>query len=178
MPKYLSLLEWKRRSSFSPDVIEEHLVRIDTELGEAAGAYARFEGWEGDIAEDIDNALRRRYLVPLAVVSPATTPDITKVPRAVKGWIVALLDERLLDARRDAGEADPDDGPIRARAERARDTMAKVADADQAPHPELPLRSDLASTSGVAKGGPLVESFNTIQGWFDAQAAGRDQGGW
>jgi hypothetical protein len=178
VPKYLSLLEWKRRSSFSPDVIEEHLARIDTELGEAVGTYARFEGWEGDTAEDVDNTLRRRYVVPLAVIPPATAPDITKVPRAVKGWMARLLDEALLDAQRDAGEADPDDGPIRAKAQRARDAMVAAADADQAPHPELPLRSDLPSTSGVAKGGPIVESFNTVQGWFDAQADARDQGGW
>ena len=80
MPKYLSLLEWKRRSSFLPTVIDEHLVRIDSELGEAPGTFARFEAWEGDTAAETDDALRRRYQVPFAVFPPSTTPDIAKVP--------------------------------------------------------------------------------------------------
>ena len=175
MPKYLSLLEWKRRSSFSPDVIEEHLARIDTELGEAVGTYARFEGWEGDLAEEVDNTLRRRYVVPLAVLSAGAAPDITKVPRAVKGWMARLLDEALLDARRDAGEVDPDDGPIRAKAQRARDAMGAAADPDNAAHPELPLRSDLPSSSGVELGGPFVVEYNSAFDVWDALVVRRNR---
>ena len=177
MPKYLTLAEWRRRSSFGPTVVLEHLTRADSELGEAAGTYARFEAWEGDIAEEIDNALRRRYNVPLAVIPPATEPDITKVPRVVKAWCRFLLDEELLAARRDSGITDPNDSDIVARAERARSAMTNAADPERPAHPELPLRSDLPSSSGVAKG-ILVESFNTIHGFFDAQAGLRDSGGW
>lgn len=177
MPKYLTLAEWRRRSSFGPAVVLEHLARVDVELGEAAGTYARFEAWEGDVAEEIDNALRRRYAVPLAIVAPATTPDITKVPRAVKAWSRAFLDELLLGARRDAGDADPADGDITARASRARDAMTNASDPERPAHPELPLRSDLPSSSGVEKG-IMVESFTTPHGWFDAQANLRDSGGW
>lgn len=178
MAKYLTLLEWKRRSSFLPSVIDEHLARIDAELGEAPGTNARFEAWEGDTAEEEDNALRRRYAVPFAVIPPATTPDVAKVPLTIKTWSTALLDERLLSARRDAGITDPQDSDIVARAQRARDAMTNAADPERPAHPELPLRSDLQSSSGVSKGGPVVESFNTVHGWFDAQAATRDAGGW
>jgi hypothetical protein len=173
VPKYLTLAEWKARSSFSPTVIEEHLDRVDTDLGEAANTYARFEAWEGDVAEEIDNALRRRYAVPLAIVSPATTPNIAKVPRAVKAWSRAFLDELLLGARRDAGDADPADGDITARAQRAREAMTNAADPEKPAHPELPLRSDLPGSSGVAKGGPFVIEYLTGHDLYDALSARR-----
>lgn len=177
MPYYQTLIEWKTDSSFDPDVIEEHLARIDTKLGLASGTYARFTAWERKVYEEINNALRRRYSVPFAVIPPATAPDITKVPFTVKSWSTALLDELLLSARRDAGDADPADGDITARAERSREAMTNAADPERPAHPELPLRSDLPSSSGVEKG-ICVDSFNTIHGWFDAQAAARDAGGW
>lgn len=177
MPYYQTLTEWKTDSSFDPDVIEEHLARVDTKLSLASGTYARFTAWERKVYEEINNALRRRYNVPLAVIPPATTPDLAKVPFTIKGWSTALLDELLLGARRDAGDADPTDGDITARAARAREAMKAAANPDSEPHPELPLRSDLPGSSGVEKG-ILVESFNTIHGYFDAQAALRDSGGW
>lgn len=177
MPTYQTLIEWKTDSSFDPDVIEEHLTRVDAKLTLTAGTYARFTVWERKVAEEIDNALRRRYNVPFAIIPPSTTPNLAKVPFTIKSWSTALLDELLLSARRDAGGADPNDGDITARAQRARDAMTKAADANEAPHPELPLRSDLPGSSGVEKGS-LVESFNTIHGWFDQQAAVRDSGGW
>jgi hypothetical protein len=177
MAKYLSLLEWKRRSSFSPAVIDEHLARIDSELGEAPGAFARFDAWEGDTAEEIDNGLRRRYAVPLAVLSAGSAPDITRVPLAVKTWMAAMLDERLLSARRDAGVPDPQDSDIMARAQRARDALTAAAQPDNAPHPELPLRSDLPESSGISKGGPYGYTPPSPWGFFDDQQARRDEEG-
>ena len=40
--------------------------------------------------------------------------------------------------------------------------MAKAADANESPHPELPLRSDLPSSSGIEKAARL--SWNTFKG--------------
>jgi hypothetical protein len=173
VPYYQTLTEWKTDSSFDPDVIEEHLARIDTKLSLASGTYARFTAWERKVYEEINNALRRRYVVPMAIISPATTPDITKVPFTVKAWSTALLDELLLGARRDAGDADPADGDITARAQRAREAMTNAADPERPAHPELPLRSDLPSSSGVTKGGPFVIEYLTGHDVFDALGARR-----
>lgn len=178
MPKYLTLAEWRLRSAFGPDTVLEHLARIDASMGLPVGTYARFEQWEGDAAEDVDNALRRRYVVPFACPPNSTTPDITRVPRVVKKWVWQLLDHKLLLAQREAGAALPDDSSIAAFEEKTLAEMAKAADADGSPHPELPLRSDLPNTSGVAVGGPLVAANNTIYGFFDDQQASRNAGGW
>lgn len=177
MPYYQTLTEWKTDSSFDPDVIEEHLARVDTKLSLSSGTYARFTAWERKVYEEINNALRRRYDVPMAVIPPATTPDVTKVPFTVKAWSTALLDELLLGARRDAGDDDPSNGDITARAQRARDAMRDAADTEKPAHPELPTRSDLPGSSGVTKG-IMTESYTTIHGWFDTQAGLRDSGGW
>jgi hypothetical protein len=176
MPKYLTLQEWRLRSAFGPDVVLEHIARIDTILGLSAGTYGRFEEWEGDAAEDVDNALRRRYVVPFAATDGNV--DITKVPRVIKKWVWQLLDCKLLDAQREAGATSPDDSRIAAFEEKTNAEMAKAADPNESAHPELPLRSDLPSSSGVALGGPLVFSSNTIQGYFDEQQRIRDEDGW
>ncbi len=178
MPKYLTLSEWRLRSAFGPSVVLEHVQRIDTDMELASGTYARFEEWEGDAAEDVDNALRRRYAVPFAIVAPATDTDITKVPRVVKKWVWMLLDTKLLDARREAGATSPDDSRIASFEEKASSEMAKAADANESPHPELPLRSDLPSSSGVTKGGPMAVSYTTIHGYYDAQVTARNEEGW
>jgi hypothetical protein len=173
VPYYQTLTEWKTDSSYDPDVIEEHLARVDTKLSLPSGTKARFTAWERKVYEEINNALRRRYVVPMAVIPPATTPDVTKVPFTVKAWSTALLDELLLGARRDAGDADPADGDITARAQRARETMTNAADPEKPAHPELPLRSDLPSSSGVAKGGPFVIEYLTGHDLYDALSARR-----
>jgi hypothetical protein len=173
MPKYLTFAEWRTRSSFGPAIVLEHIARVDTELGATAGTYARFEAWEGDAAEDVDNALRRRYAVPFAIVSPTVTPDITKVPRVIKKWVWMLLDAKLLDARREAGATSPDDSRIAAFEGKTNAEMAKAADANESAHPELPLRSDLPGSSGVSKGGPTVIEYLTPHDVFDVLGARR-----
>jgi len=176
VPKYLTFDEWRLRSAFGPDVVAEHIARVDSLMGLDEGTLARFEEWEGDACEDAENILRRRYDVPFAKINGAV--DITKVPRVVKKWIWMILDTRLLDARREAGATSPDDSRIAAFEENAKSEMAKAADANEPAYPELPLRSDLPSSSGVSKGGPMVAANNTIYGFFDDQQALRDHGGW
>ena len=171
MPKYLTLSEWRIASSFGPSVVLEHVQRIDTEMGFSAGTYARFEQWENEAADDVDNALRRRYSVPFAIINGAV--DITKVPRTVKKWVRLLLDVKLLDARREAGVSGPDDSSIAGYKDTVDAEMAKAADANESPHPELPLRSDLPSSSGIEKGGPLVVEYLQGSDVWDALAARR-----
>ncbi len=176
MPKYLTLSEWRIASSFGPSVVLEHVQRIDTEMGLATGTYARFEQWENEAADDVDNALRRRYSVPFATTNGTT--DITKVPRTVKKWVRLLCDVKLLDARRAAGVEGPDDSSIAGYKVEVNAEMAKAANANEDALPELPLRSDLPSASGVTIGGPMVAANNTIYGFFDDQQRQRDEGGW
>jgi hypothetical protein len=170
------MLEWRTGSAFGPVVTLEHITRVDNDLGLPVGTWARFELWEKQAAGDVDDALRRRYAVPFATTNGIV--DITKVPDKVKKWVQMLLDSKLLDARREAGTTGPDDSNISKLKEEANAEMAKAADANESPHPELPLRSDLPSTSGVTLGGPMVTANNTIYGFFDGQQYLRDQEGW
>jgi hypothetical protein len=96
----------------------------------------------------------------------------------IKKWVWQLLDHKLLLAQREAGATLPDDSSIAGLKAETIAEMEKAADANGSPHPELPLRSDLPGTSGVALGGPMVVAFNTIHGYFDAEQAARDAGGW
>lgn len=166
MPKYLTLAEWRLRSAFGPETVLEHLARIDTSMGLPSGTYARFEQWEGDAAEDVDNSMRRRYVVPFACPPNSTTPDITLVPRVIKKWVWQLLDHKLLLAQREAGATLPDDSSIAGLKAETISEMEKVADANGSPHPELPLRSDLPNVSGVALGGPFVHEDISAAGAF------------
>lgn len=173
MPKYLTLNEWREASSFGPTVVLEHVTRIDSEMGYAAGTYARFTKWELEAADDVDNALRRRYSVPFAVLSPGASPDITKVPNTIKKWVRLLLDVKLLDARRNAGVSGPDDSAIAGYKAEVNAEMAKAADANEAALPELPLRSDLPSSSGVDKGGPFIKTNLTPFNFWETTARRR-----
>jgi len=149
----------------------EHVTRIDTEMGFAPGTYARFEQWENEAADDVDNALRRRYSVPFATTNGFT--DITKIPRTCKKWVRLLLDVKLLDARRAAGVIGPDDSAIAGYKVEVMAEMEKAANANEDALPELPLRSDLPSSSGVTLGGPVVIDYLTPAAYWDANAARR-----
>jgi hypothetical protein len=176
MPTYLTLDEWRIRSAFGPEVVLEHIQRVDASMGLPLGTHARFETWEGDACAKVDDTLRRRYAVPFASTNGIV--DITKVPRSVKVWIWMLLDCKLLDARREAGVSSPDDSKIAAFETSAMAEMEKCANANEKPNPELPLRSDLPESSGISKGGPMVAFNNTIYGYFDDEQSNRDSGGW
>jgi hypothetical protein len=84
-----------------------------------------------------------------------------------------LLDTRLLDARREAGDTRPDDSNISKLKDEANAEMAKAADANEAALPELPLRSDLPSSSAIALGGPIVRSYLTPHKVYDYYAGKR-----
>ncbi len=165
---YITFAELKEGSAFDPAQWDE----LNTRRPNTVAA------WLSMTQADIDDPLRLRYEVPFATTPPSTTPDPTIAPKILKQWQIALLDARFLLARREPGLSLAEDNDITAAAQRARDAIAAAADQDKAAHHELPLRSDAPSGSGVVKGGPMVEVFNTPYGFFDAQAALRDAGGW
>ena len=137
-----------------------------------------FAKWERRVRRQIDDPLRLRYAVPFGVVPPATEPDPTIVPDAVKDWAFDLLDALFLRQMRTPGAEETTDADIFSTATTTLQAIADAADQDKPAHSELPLRADQPSGSGVVKGGPFVSSFNTPHGYFDAQALARDEGGW
>jgi len=166
---YLTFDELKEASAFSPSDWDELNTR-------RPNTFAR---WEKTLrSRKIDDKLRRRYAVPFGVVPPAEEPNPSLVPEAAKDWLVAYLDDRLLRSRRNAGSEDLNDVDISNEAQEATTEIENAANPEQPGHPELPLRSDLASSSGIVKGGPLVASNTTIYGFYDEQAALRNERGW
>lgn len=125
----------------------------------------------------LDDALRRRYWVPFGVPAGGGAPDLALVPVTVRKWVRQLVTPRayLLRGVNSTGE---DWSAIVAQADRARSDVRDAADPEKGPLPELPLRADMLSVSGVALGGPMVVTYTTIHGWVDALAAARDENGW
>lgn len=167
MSSYVTFAELKIASAFDQSQWDELDARRP----------ATVAAWLEQAQAEIDDPLRLRYLVPFACTLPSLDPDPAKAPRTAKRWLVWLMDELFQAARREAGSLPGEDVDLAARAQRARDAIAAAADQDRAAHPELPLRSDTRA-SGVSKGGPQMSGVNTLHGFFDAQAARRDQEGW
>jgi hypothetical protein len=165
---YVTLAELKAGSAFDPAGWDELNTRRP----------ATIAAWLRMTQSDIDDPLRLRYAVPFATTPPNTTPDPSLAPKTVKNWQISLLDARFLDARRNAGTSLSEDNSITRGAERAREAIAAAADQDRAAHHELPLLADKPWGTGVSKGGPLVATYMTPYGFFDAMAARRDEGGW
>jgi hypothetical protein len=151
---YLTLAEWKDRTNYEPSEIDEFLAR--------PGRANAFTGWLEESESEIDDTLRRRYAVPFA----------EPVPRAVKKWCRYLLDEQFELSRRIPGSTEAQDAGVYAQATRARTEMQRAADANLPAHPELPLRADLPSSSGVTLGGTFVHEDATTQAAW-ARIAGR-----
>lgn len=143
-------------------------VRSGWDPGEWDDLLARRPGtpaaWLEDTQSAIDDPLRLRYAVPFAA----------PVPRAVLRWQTRLMDALFLRARRQAGVPLGEDADLYAEERATLEAIAAAADQDRPAHSELPLRSDTAS-SGVVKGGPLMQSFATMHSWFDYQAQRRDE---
>lgn len=137
-----------------------------------------FAMWERRARRRVDDPLRLRYAVPFGIVLPATDPDPTLVPDAVKDWMFDLLDALKLNEMRIPGAEATEDADLFASARGTLQAIADAADQDKPAHSELPLRADQPSGSGVSKGGPFLAGFNTPHGYFDAQARSRDEGGW
>lgn len=157
---YLTFADYQERSSFEASETTEFFGRPTR-----AGTFAK---WEKALrSRKINDKLRRRYAVEFGVVPPATEPDPDLVPDTVKDWLTAYLDARVMRARRDPGaEVDAGDADTTLEAREATEEIERAANANEPAHPELPLRADLPSSSGVALGGPFVhEDLNTQAAW-------------
>lgn len=168
---YLPFDEYKERSIYEPAEIDEFFGRPGR-----ANTYSR---WEKSIrSRKIDDKLRRRYVVPFGAFPASAEPDPAKVPEAVKDWLTAYLDARVMRARRDPGaEAEAGDSDNTLEATEATKEIENAANANEPAHPELPLRADKPEGSGVAKGGPFVAAYATVYDYQDAIADNRDRTG-
>lgn len=155
---YLTYFELKSGSTgVKPNEWDQLMAEIDSQLGLPNGTNARFPVWLGEVSAEIDDALRRRYAVPFA--DPA--------PNSVKAWCRALLVEKYAIERVLPGSTEAQDQGVYGQAALARKAMERAADANAPAHPELPLRADLPSASGVALGGPFVhEDANAQAAWL------------
>jgi hypothetical protein len=164
---YLTFEDYQSRSQYEPSETTEFYAR--------PGRTGTFAKWEKSLrSRKINDKLRRRYAVEFGVAPPATEPDPALVPDTVKDWLTAYLDARLMRARRDPGaEVDAGDADTTLEAREATTEIENAADANTPAHPELPLRSDLPSSSGVTLGGPIVIDYLTPAGYWDAVARRR-----
>jgi hypothetical protein len=165
---YLTFADYQERSSFEASETTEFFSRF--------GRLGTFAKWEKGLrTRKIDDKLRRRYAVPFGVVPPATEPDPALVPDAVKDWLTAYLDARLMRARRDPGaEVDAGDSDSTLEAREATQEIENAANANEPGHSELPLAADKPESSGVEKGGPFSIEFATPLDYWDSRVASRD----
>lgn len=165
---YLPFDEYKERSIYEPAELDEFFGR--------PGRVNTYSRWEKSLrSRKIDDKLRRRYVVPFGAIPATAEPDPAKVPEAVKDWLTAYLDARVMRARRDPGaEAEAGDSDNTLEATEATKEIENAANAD-VPHPELPLRADAANKDGVSRGGPFVISYHDVHDAWDALARGRSQ---
>jgi hypothetical protein len=163
---YLSFADYKERSSYEASEIDTFYS------GTRANTYAKWE--RGIRGRKIDDKLRRRYAVPFGAVPSTAEPDPALVPEAVKEWMVAYLDARLMRARRDPGsEAEAGDSDNTLEAQEATAEIERAANANEDPHGELPLRATDPGTSGVVNGGPIVVSYQMPWNYQDRLARER-----
>lgn len=156
MPSYLTFAEYKARSRLRASIID------------AAGS-AKVEAWLSERSSKIRARLVKRYAVDFA--DPGPVADV------ILGWLGALVDRDVQEYVGGPPEGREDEWIVK-RADQAEAELKEAADSETGLF-ELPIRNtDPLGSCGINKGGPVVESYNTIQGWFDAQASARDGGGW
>lgn len=159
---YLQFADYKERSTYEASELDTFFS------GTRANTFAKWE--KGIRGRKIDDKLRRRYAVPFGAVPSTAEPDPDLVPEAVKEWMVAYLDARVMRARRDpnadametAGDSDNTAESTEATAE-----IERAANANEDPHGELPLRATDPGSSGVVKGGPFIVSYQTPGDYYD-----------
>lgn len=154
----LSLAEWRLRSTMPAADVDALEV---TDPGFLAATLA-------DVTAEVYAVLAKRYVVPFA--SP--------VPRLVLRWITAIV---TLEAylKRGFNPESAQDALIDANAKIAREQIQAAANAETGLY-ELPLRSDLAASTGATKGGPFGYSEQSPYVWTTVQwngARGEDESG-
>lgn len=158
MPSYLALATYKQRTT-----LDTSLVTLCENKGKDV------TWWLEAASAEINMRLVKRYAVDFS--SPGPVPD------AIIKWLIRLVNVDVMECTGAIPEGRVDSWADEAR-KQVYAECEKAADAENGMF-ELPLKNtDALGSSAVNKGGPLCESFNTIHGWFDAQAGNRDSGGW
>jgi hypothetical protein len=158
MTSPLSLAEYK-----SITTINTSIVDVCAAKGKSVQTWLNLK-WA-----HVKSRLVKRYSVDFTAPGP--------VPEKIVEWLVVLVDIEVWKCVGGNPEG-REDGWYDKDRDRVEAELKEAADADTGLF-ELPLRNtDPTGASAVSKGGPLVESFNTVHGWFDAQALARDGGGW
>ena len=155
---YLTYFELKSGSTgVKPIEWDQLMAEIDVQLEVAEGTNARFPVWLDEVESEINDTLRKRYAIPFA--SPP--------PNAVKAWCRALLVEKYAIERVIPGSTETQDAGVYGQAKLARDAMQRAANANEPAHPELPLRADLPSSSGVTLGGTFVHEDTSAHAAYE-----------
>ena len=158
MPTYLALATYKQRTTIDASIVT---------LCENKGKDVAW--WLESASAQINTRLAKRYAVDFA--SPGPVPD------QIIFWLIRLVNIDVWECAGGLPEG-REDGWADAARKQVYEEIKEAADAENGLY-ELPLRNtDPLGASAINKGGPMVVSFNTIYGHFDAQAADRDGGGW
>jgi phage gp36-like protein len=149
MTAYLTLAEFKLRSTIPPEFVDE----IETlQPGWPLAQLEQESRW-------IDSRLRKRYTVPFAAT-----------PEAVRGWLAKIVTLRCWQRR----GFDPTDQSLVHAIDEAKVAKSEVEEAANGNTGLIELAlADAAHASGVSRGGPLVYSESSPYAWTDMQ---RDAG--
>lgn len=156
MPSYLTFAQYKLGTDIKGSLVD-------------LCGQAKVDEWLDRASSKIRNRLAKRYAVDFTDPGP--------VPGVIKDWLTLLVDIRVwkfvggLPEGREDGWAEKD-------AEKVEAELKEAADSEEGLI-ELPLRNtDALGNSAINKGGPMAVAYNTIHGYFDAQASARDLDGW
>jgi len=147
MASYLDIAEFKL-----------HSVMPDEDVDDLEHRYPGFIAKQlDDETTWINGRLKKRYAVPFAA----------PVPTIVLGWLAKIVTPAVYKKRgwNPSSEQDQD---ILKDAERAREEVKEAAESEEGLF-ELPLRQDLAGSSGVQFGGPLGYAEADPYTWTDRQ---------
>lgn len=158
MPTYLTLAAYRSITTIPSSLVDDCAAK-----GKDVGRWLELG------SADIRARLVKRYAVDFSDPGP--------VPDKIIKWLVLLVD---IDVWKCVGGAP--EGREDAWADKDRDRveaeLKEAADAETGLFELPPRNTDPLGASAVNKGGPVVQSFNTIYGFFDAESCERDQGGW
>lgn len=119
-----------------------------------------------DLSDLISSRLRKRYAIPF------TSP----YPPTVLRWLNKLATRECYAKRGWNPTSEQDQKAIEDAAVQAEKELTEAADSEKGLF-DLPLRSDLQTSSGVSRGGPFSYSEQSPFSWVDAQRDAISGGG-
>lgn len=156
---YLTLDEFKVRArmpSEDIDVLEEESAPAPGDPGFVSLALI-------DRSAEINDRLKKRYVVPFGTWSPSST-----APPIIKRWVAVLVTADCYEKRGQNAGSDRDEVVERARAQV--DAQIEQAANSETGLFELPLLASAPGASGVTQGGPFGYSEASPYSWTDVQA--------